>query len=124
MNVDKIHWSGTGISQNAEVVAEREDRVEGTERVAVGVISAGDVCLDAEPRAKRQTRQAVSRLRGESPCTYVVGAEGPELHDPFVVEIQPRLFFRNRPLETPPRLCLSSVAVPRSNVAVFLSSPR
>src|ERR1700722_12016279 len=29
MNIDKIHWSRTGIRQNAEVVADGEDRVEG-----------------------------------------------------------------------------------------------
>ena len=40
MNIDKIHWSGTGIRQNTEVIAEREDRVEGAERVTVGVDSA------------------------------------------------------------------------------------
>src|SRR5580692_6039568 len=97
MNIDKIHWSGTGIRQNAKVVTEWEDRVEGAERVTVGVISAGDVRLEAQPRAERQTRQAVSHVGRDSPCAYVVGAEGPELHDPFVVEIQPRLFFRDRP---------------------------
>src|SRR5580698_9983962 len=51
MNIDKVHWSRTGIRQNAEVVADREDRVEGTQRVTAGVISAGDVRLDAKARA-------------------------------------------------------------------------
>jgi hypothetical protein len=48
VKIDEVDWSGAGRGENAEVVSQREDRVEGSKGIMAWIVPAGDVGLRVE----------------------------------------------------------------------------
>ncbi len=63
VKVVEIHGAGSGVGENTKVVADREQRVEGSQIVIVGiVVAAGHVRAKANTRPRGQARQCHTKL--------------------------------------------------------------
>src|ERR1700733_3015822 len=100
MNIDEIQWSRPGCREYAEIIAHREQRVEGAQQVCVRIISAGDVGFDAETRLQAHVREVVSCVARHGPCFDIRRTEGAKLPQCFIIEV-PSGFFSGRGTEDP-----------------------
>src|SRR6266478_6054473 len=87
VGVDKVDGAGASRGENAKIIALREQRIEGPERVRPRIVAARDVRLNAESRFQRNVRKPVTGFRSHCPGAYVCGTEGSELPKRFIVEI-------------------------------------
>src|SRR5580658_769406 len=62
VNVHKIQGPWTGGSEHAKVVPAQVQRIEGSERVAVRVVSTRNVSVHTEPRFQGRFRELISRV--------------------------------------------------------------
>src|SRR6266446_888714 len=85
--VNKVDGAGASRGENAKIIALREQRIEGPERVRPRIVAARDVRFSAESRFQRNVRKTVTSLRSHCPGAYVCGTEGSELPKCFIVEI-------------------------------------
>src|SRR5580704_4390004 len=97
MHVDEIDRTGTGIRQDAEIVSDGVDRIEGSKGVTARIVATRNVGLYAESGPQRHRRQGVAGIRCECPRPNVVGPEASELHYAFIIEVGPRLLRGDRP---------------------------
>src|SRR6266567_5447273 len=97
MHVDKVDRTWARIREDAEIVSDGVDRIECSERVAARIVTARNIRLYAESGPKRYSRQAVASIRCERPRPNIVGTEGSELHNAFIVKVGPRLLGGDRP---------------------------
>src|SRR6266702_8133761 len=87
MYVNKVDRAGASRGENAKIIALREQRIEGPERVRPRIVAARDVRLGAESRFQRNVRKPVTGFRSDCPGAYVCGPETSELPKRFIVEI-------------------------------------
>src|ERR1700743_116124 len=59
------------------------------------MVSARDVCLCAKPRLQSNGWKSIASFGRNGPCTDVVGTEGAELPEGFVIKIRSGIFCRN-----------------------------
>src|SRR5258708_684326 len=85
--VYKVDGAGAGRGEDAKIIALREQRIEGPERVRPRIVAARDVRFSAESRFQRNVRKPVTGFRSHCPGAYVCGTEGSELPKRFIVEI-------------------------------------
>jgi len=98
--VDKVDGARSGGGEDAKIISLRKQGIERTESIRPGIVSTGDVCLDAESWFERNGRESVSGFRCQSPCPDICRAEASELPKPFIVEIPGRLRLSNGTRET------------------------
>src|SRR6266700_4881340 len=87
MYVNKVDRAGASRGENAKIIALREQRIEGPERVRPRIVAARDVRLGAESRFQRNVRKPVTGFRSDCPGAYVCVPETSELAKRFIVEI-------------------------------------
>jgi len=75
-----------GRCEDAKIIALREQRIEGPERVRPRIVAARDVRLNAESRFQRNVRKPVTGFRSHCPGAYVCGTKVPNAKR-FIVEI-------------------------------------
>src|SRR6266705_933210 len=85
--VNKVDGSRAGRCEDAKIIALREQRIEGPERVRPRIVAARDVRLNAESRFQRNVRKPVTGFRSNCPGAYVCGTEGSEVPKRCIVEI-------------------------------------
>src|SRR5216683_3959801 len=85
--VNKVDGAGASRGENAKIIALREQRIEGPERVRPRIVAARDVRFSAESRFQRNVRKTVTGLRSHCPGAYVCETEGSELPKRFIVEV-------------------------------------
>src|SRR6266566_2930903 len=85
--VNKVDGARAGRGEDAKIIALREQRIEGPERVRPRIVAARDVRLGAESRFQRNVRKPVTGFRSDCPGAYVCGPETSELPKRFIVEI-------------------------------------
>src|ERR1700692_1861837 len=97
MHVDEVDGTRARIRKDAEIVSDGVDRIECSEPVAARIVATRNIGLYAESGPKRHSRQAVAGIRCERPRPNIVGAEGSELHNAFIIKVGPRLLRGDRP---------------------------
>ena len=95
MYIDEIERAWPRISQDPEIVADREHRIEGSKCVTLRVVSTRDIALDADSWVQWKVRKGISGIGREGPGANIVGAKTSELHDSFIVEIERWVFLRS-----------------------------
>src|SRR5229473_1098921 len=85
--VNKVDGAGASRGENAKIIALREQRIEGPERVRPRIVAARDVRFSTESWFQRNVREMVAGFRSHCPGAYVCGTEGSELPKRFIVEI-------------------------------------
>src|SRR5882724_6359496 len=85
--VNKVDGAGTGRGEDAKIIALREQRIEGAERVLPRIVATRDVRFSAESRFQRNVRKPITGFRSHCPGAYVCGTEASKLPKRFIVEI-------------------------------------
>src|SRR5713101_7678775 len=85
--VNKVDGAGASRGENAKIIALREQRIEGPERVRPRIVAARDVRFSAESWFQRNVRKTVTGFRCHCPGAYICGTEGSELPKRLIVEI-------------------------------------
>src|SRR5260370_23645794 len=98
--VNKVDGAGASRGENAKIIALREQRIEGPERVRPRIVAARDVRFSAESRFQRNVRKTVTGLRSHCPGAYVCETEGSELPKRFIVEVPAGLHLCDGPINT------------------------
>src|SRR6266436_8638924 len=92
VGVYKVDGAGASRGEDAKIIALREQRIEGPERVLARIVAARDVRFSAESWFERNVREPVTGFRCHCPGAYICGTEGSELPKRFIVEIPAGLY--------------------------------
>ena len=98
--VDKVDGTRTCCSEDAEIIALREQGIERTESILPGIVATGDICLSAESWFQRNGRKPVPGFRCHSPGPDIYGTETAKLPKRFIIEIPTGFRLSNGPRET------------------------
>src|ERR1700722_14929278 len=67
MQVNEVHRTGAGCGQNTKIVTLRKQSIKRSQRVRAGMISTGNISLQAETRFQPPPRNPIPSLRGYRP---------------------------------------------------------
>src|SRR6266700_2389661 len=98
--VNKVDGAGAGRGEDAKIIALREQRIEGAERVLPRIVATRDVRFSAESRFQRNVRKPITGFRSHGPGAYVCGTEASKLPKRFIVEIPARFSLGDRTRKT------------------------